>query len=118
MQPAAAGRWRWELSGGRFLELGARALLMGIVNVTPDSFSDGGLFLEKDAAVEQGLALAGEGAEIVDVGGQSTRPGSAEVSAGEELGRVIPVIEGLRARSRAAISVDTYRSEVARAALD
>ncbi len=113
-----ARSWRWGLPGGRSLELGGRAVIMGIVNVTPDSFSDGGRFLDSSAALEQGLRLIEEGAGIVDVGGQSTRPGSAEVTVEEELRRVIPVIEGLRARSGAAISVDTYRAEVARAALE
>jgi len=110
-------RWRWEFSGGRGLELGGRAALMGVINVTPDSFSDGGRCFERAAAVEHGLRLAAEGADIVDVGGQSTRPGSTEISAAEEIDRVLPVIEGLRAASGVVISVDTYRAEVARAAL-
>jgi dihydropteroate synthase len=114
---AAAPRWRWQLRDGRELELGARAVIMGIVNVTPDSFSDGGRFLDPGRAVEHGLLLAAEGAGIVDVGGQSTRPGSEEVSPAEELDRVLPVIEGLRAASEVAVSVDTYRAEVARGAL-
>jgi dihydropteroate synthase len=110
--------WCWPLSGGRRLELGGRAVLMGVVNVTPDSFSDGGRFLEPAAAVAQGLRLVAEGAAIVDVGGQSTRPGSAEVPPEVEAARVVPVIAGLRAAGcRAALSVDTYRAEVARRAL-
>jgi dihydropteroate synthase len=109
--------WCWELAGGRRLELGRRAVIMGIVNVTPDSFSDGGRFLDGNRAVEQGLRLAAEGARIVDVGGQSTRPGSEEVPLEQELGRVLPVIEGLRAASDVVVSVDTYRAEVARRAL-
>ncbi len=110
-------RWRWELSGGRLLELGGRTAIMGIVNVTPDSFSDGGRHFERAAAVEHGLRLAAEGAEIIDVGGQSTRPGSSEVTLEEELSRVLPVVEGIRTASRVAVSVDTYRAEVARRAL-
>lgn len=90
---------------------------MGIVNVTPDSFADGGRHLERREAVQHGLRLASEGAEMIDVGGLSTRPGSAEVPLEEELSRVLPVIEGLRAESSVVISVDTYRAEVARRAL-
>jgi dihydropteroate synthase len=89
---------------------------MGVVNVTPDSFSDGGLFLDPAAAVEHGLALAAEGAGILDVGGESTRPGAEPVPAQEELERVLPVIEGL-AGAGPAISIDTAKVEVARAAL-
>jgi dihydropteroate synthase len=92
-------------------------LVMGIVNVTPDSFSDGGRFLDPDAAVAHGLALSSQGADILDVGGESTRPGSASVGAGEELARVLPVIRGLAARCSAAISVDTTKPEVAREAV-
>jgi dihydropteroate synthase len=92
--------------------------LMGIVNVTPDSFSDGGRFLECDAAVEHGRRLVGEGAEIVDVGGESTRPGAEPVAADEELRRVQPVIAGLAAAGTGAqISIDTTKASVARAAL-
>jgi len=92
--------------------------LMGIVNVTPDSFSDGGLFLDAGAAVEHGRRLAAEGAAIVDVGGESTRPGAEPVSAAEELGRVLGVVEGLAAAGTGAqISIDTSKAAVARAAL-
>ena len=90
---------------------------MGVVNVTPDSFSDGGQFLDPDAAVEQGRRLVAEGADIVDVGGESTRPGSGGVSAEEELRRVLPVVEGL-AGTGATISIDTSKAAVAEAALD
>jgi dihydropteroate synthase len=94
---------------------------MGVVNVTPDSFSDGGLFVRPEDAVAHGLRLVGEGAEILDVGGESTRPGAAPVSEAEELARVLPVLEGLAAaapeRGRAQISIDTSKSAVARAAL-
>jgi dihydropteroate synthase len=93
-------------------------LLMGVVNVTPDSFSDGGRFLERDAAVAHGLALAREGAALVDVGGESTRPGALPVSGEEELARVVPVIEGLLAAGvEAAVSIDTSKAVVAARAL-
>ena len=92
---------------------------MGVVNVTPDSFSDGGLFLDADAAVEQGERLASEGAEILDIGGESTRPGADPVPEDEELRRVLPVVERLAAGGTdARISIDTTKSAVARAALD
>ncbi len=92
---------------------------MGVVNVTPDSFSDAGRHLDHDAAVEHGRRLVADGAAIVDVGGESTRPGAEPVSAAEELGRVIPVIEGLAADTNdARISIDTTKLEVAQAALD
>ncbi len=95
-----------------------RALIMGVLNVTPDSFSDGGKFIERDEAVEHALAMAAEGADVVDVGGCSTRPGAAEPTVEEELARTIPVIERLRAKSPVLISIDTYRVAVAKAALD
>ena len=92
--------------------------VMGIVNVTPDSFSDGGLYLDRTAAVEHGLALERAGATLLDVGGESTRPGASAVAEDEELRRVIPVIEGLRTRGSAAqLSIDTSKASVARAAL-
>jgi dihydropteroate synthase len=92
---------------------------MGVVNVTPDSFSDGGLFLDAGAAIAQGRALVAEGADILDVGGESTRPGAEPVAAAEELRRVVPAVEGLaEAGLDVQISVDTYKSTVARAALD
>jgi dihydropteroate synthase len=90
---------------------------MGVVNVTPDSFSDGGLYLDPEAAIAHGRTLIAAGAEILDVGGESTRPGAVEVAAEEELRRVVPVIEGL-ATEGATISVDTSKAEVAAAALD
>jgi len=89
---------------------------MGVLNVTPDSFSDGGRFFDTDNAVRHGLALAGEGAAFIDVGGESTRPGAAPVGAEEELRRVIPVIERLHGATAAVISVDTSKPEVMRAA--
>jgi dihydropteroate synthase len=100
----------------RVLRLGERTLVMGVLNVTPDSFSDGGLFLDADAAVARAVAMEHAGADIIDVGGESTRPGSLGVSAETELGRVLPVIEMLRGKIRIPISVDTSKSEVAEAA--
>jgi dihydropteroate synthase len=94
-------------------------VIMGVVNVTPDSFSDGGLFLDTGAAVEHGRRLAGEGAAILDIGGESTRPGAEPVSADEELRRVLPVVEQLAdGAAEARISIDTTKAAVARAALD
>src|ERR1044071_627463 len=92
----------------------SRPVVMGVVNVTPDSFSDGGRFLERDAAVEHALRLAEEGAAIVDIGGESTRPGAAAVSVDEELRRVVPIVERLAGRIVAVISVDTSKPEVER----
>jgi dihydropteroate synthase len=90
---------------------------MGILNVTPDSFSDGGLYFEEDKAIEHGLRMISEGADIIDVGGESTRPGSDPIPVDEELRRILPVISGLRKRTKSLISVDTSKSEVALAAL-
>ena len=92
-------------------------IVMGIVNTTPDSFTDGGRFLDADAAGAHALRLANEGAEILDIGGESTRPGSAEVSEQEELDRVIPVIERLAKRPELVLSIDTQKPSVAREAL-
>jgi dihydropteroate synthase len=102
------------------LPLGQRTLVMGIVNVTPDSFSDGGTFSGADDAVAHALRLAADGADILDVGGESTRPGSDPVSVDEELARVLPVVAGLAsaAPTHVALSVDTRRPDVARAAID
>jgi dihydropteroate synthase len=94
----------------------ATPLVMGVINVTPDSFSDGGQFFDTTQAIEQGLRLAGEGAAILDIGGESTRPGAADVTEEEELRRVLPVIERLRARTSAVISIDTSKPGVMRAA--
>jgi dihydropteroate synthase len=114
----------WRLRT-RALELGPRTLVMGIVNVTPDSFSDGGRFLAPEAAVEHAVKLIEEGADLLDLGAESTRPGSqaggadALVSAGEEQARLLPVVEGiLQALPRAVLSVDTYKAATARAALN
>ena len=106
-----------EVRGRRFL-LGPRTWLMGVINVTPDSFSDGGRYFEAGRAVERGLELVAQGADIVDVGGESTRPGSLPVAEDEELRRVVPVIESLKRRTEALLSVDTVKSAVARAALE
>jgi dihydropteroate synthase len=98
--------------------LGTRTWVMGVLNVTPDSFSDGGRFAAVEAAVEAGLAQFAEGADVVDVGGESTRPGARPVPADEEIRRVVPVVEALRRRHRGFVSVDTTKAAVARAALD
>jgi len=100
------------------LRFGDRTLLMGIVNVTPDSFSDGGSFLDTTSAVEQGVRLVAQGADVLDVGGESTRPGSDEVPIDEELARVVPVIEQLVKQVDVPVGVDTRKPEVAKAALD
>ena len=97
--------------------LGARTWLMGVVNATPDSFFDGGAHADPAAAVAHGLQLVGEGADILDIGGESSRPGSDPVTAAEELRRVLPVLEGLRAKTAVLLSVDTTKTEVAEAAL-
>jgi len=91
---------------------------MGILNVTPDSFYDGGRYYKKEVAIRQGLRLANEGADIIDIGGESSRPGAKPVSTKEEMKRVIPVIEGIRKRSKVPISIDTYKSKVAEEALN
>jgi len=107
----------WEFNGFQS-EPEIQPRFMGIVNVTPDSFSDGGRFLDTAAAVEQGLRLVEEGAAFLDVGGESTRPQAMPVAVEEELRRVVPVIEELARRTTVPISIDTFKSEVARAALD
>jgi dihydropteroate synthase len=107
----------WQTSRRTF-DLGERGVIMGILNVTPDSFSDGGNYIDAETAVAHALQMIEEGAEIIDVGGESTRPGAAEVSSAEEIRRVVPVIKMLRERSETAISIDTSKAEVARAALE
>jgi dihydropteroate synthase len=105
--------------GGRVLELGRHTLIMGVVNVTPDSFSDGGKYIDAAKAVEHGERLFDEGATIIDVGGESTRPGAEVVAEDEERRRVLPVIRDLKQRRPlAVISVDTYKADVARAAVE
>src|SRR5436309_10653614 len=105
----------WQVRGRR-LTL-TRPLVLGVVNVTPDSFSDGGHYLETAAAVRHALRLADEGADLLDVGGESTQPGSHSVTADEELRRLLPVVEELARRTGIPISVDTSKAEVARRAL-
>ena len=114
---AMCAEFTWRLREHE-LKLGERTVVMGVLNVTPDSFSDGGEFFGTDKAVEQGQRMAAEGAQIIDVGGESTRPGAESVSVDEELARVLPVIEKLRESVSAIISIDTSKAGVARAALD
>jgi dihydropteroate synthase len=116
--------FEWQI-GSRALQLGKRTLIMGVVNVTPDSFSDGGKTFDRDHAVEHAVKLLQEGADIIDVGGESTRPGAkvsaseAAVTEKEELERVIPVIAGVKQKNpKATVSVDTYKSGVARRAVE
>src|SRR6266849_2337509 len=101
----------------RTLVLGQRTLVMGVLNVTPDSFSDGGKFLQPESAIEHAFAIERAGADLLDIGGESTRPGSPETPAAEELDRILPVLEGLRGRLKIPISVDTRRASVAEIAL-
>lgn len=112
--------WVLHLPRGDSLQVGGsrRALVMGILNVTPDSFSDGGLYYERDAAVARAEEMAGEGADIIDVGGESTRPGAEPVPEEEQVRRVVPVIEAIARRLETPISIDTSRAAVARRALD
>src|SRR6266480_783428 len=107
----------WKV-GDRVFNVSRQSLIMGVLNVTPDSFSDGGKFFAAEKAIEHGLRMASEGADIIDVGGESTRPSAESVAAEEELRRVIPVIEKLRAKSEVPISIDTWKADVARAAID
>jgi dihydropteroate synthase len=100
------------------LELGDRTMVMGIINVTPDSFADGGLRFDPARAIADGLAMVAHGADILDVGGESTRPGAEPLPESEELRRVLPVVEGLAAGSGVPVSIDTYKSRVAREALE
>jgi dihydropteroate synthase len=108
----------WPLAHGRTLTLGPRAVLMGILNVTPDSFSDGGKFAALDSALRQADEMADAGAVIIDIGGESTRPGAKAVFAAEEQDRVLPVIETLSRRGDMILSIDTYRAETARLAVE
>ncbi len=109
-------RYVVPLPGGRLLTLGERTLVMGILNVTPDSFADSGVRFDADRAIDDGLRMIADGADIIDVGGESTRPGAETLDAGEELRRVLPVVERLAA-SGALVSIDTYKAVVAREAL-
>jgi dihydropteroate synthase len=111
------GERLWKI-GDKVVDLSKRGMIMGVLNVTPDSFSDGGEFFATDAAIGSGIKMALKGADIIDVGGESTRPGAEPVSVKEQLRRVIPVIEKLRPKIDIFISIDTSKSEVASAALD
>jgi dihydropteroate synthase len=117
LMPASMPIRRWKLAS-RSLPYGTRTLVMGVLNVTPDSFSDGGQFYSTESAVEHARRMIAEGADILDIGGESTRPGSAFVSEEEELRRVIPIIETLAAETSVPISIDTTKSAAARVALE
>jgi len=106
----------WQLRGKPH-DLSKRGMIMGILNVTPDSFSDGGSYVHVEKAIQHGLRMVEDGADIIDIGGESTRPGAAEVPADEEISRVIPVIRALRERTNALISIDTMKGRVAGAAI-
>ncbi|HXU38485.1 MAG TPA: dihydropteroate synthase [Blastocatellia bacterium] len=107
-----------ELPGGRTIELGKRTALIGVLNITPDSFSDGGQNFEPARAIDRALELESEGADILEVGGESTRPGATRLPVHKELERVMPVLSGLAGRLRIPIAIDTYKSEVAAAAVE
>ncbi|MGH2809442.1 MAG: dihydropteroate synthase, partial [Actinomycetota bacterium] len=109
---------RGWVCGGRTLPVFERVHLMGVLNVTPDSFSDGGLFVDQQAAVSRALQMAEEGADIIDVGGESTRPGAQPVSEQAEMDRVVPVIEKIAGQTDALVSIDTTKAAVAKAAID
>jgi dihydropteroate synthase len=102
----------WKLKQ-REIALGERTLLMGVLNVTPDSFSDGGKYSDPDRAFSRALELEEQGADVLDIGAESTRPGSARITAAEEMQRLVPVLKRLRGRLTIPISVDTYKAEVA-----
>ena len=104
--------------GNRIFDLAGHTYVMGILNVTPDSFSDGGMFIDKDVAVKRALQMIEEGADIIDIGGESTRPGFTPVSADEQIERVVPVIEEIKKNIDIPVSVDTYDAKVAKAALE
>src|SRR6202171_5977839 len=107
----------WKLKN-REIRLGDRALVLGVLNVTPDSFSDGGKYLEPDRAFARALELEEAGADILDIGAESTRPGSSRISEAEELRRLVPVLKRLRGKLSIPISVDTYKGSVAQKALE
>ena len=116
--PASRSLFDIQTAHGGVLRLGDRCLLMGILNVTPDSFADSGLHRDVDAAVAAALQMQADGADMIDIGGESTRPGADPVSADEELSRVLPVLNGLRGRLGVPISIDTSKADVAQAAID
>lgn len=101
-----------------YLDFSKKTYIMGVLNITPDSFSDGGLYFDKSAAIKRAIQMVEDGADIIDIGGESTRPGSESITIDEELRRTIPVIEALAKKIKIPISIDTYKSEVALAALD
>ena len=103
--------------GQQWIDFSLRTYVMGVVNVTPDSFSDGGRYYSTESAVEHGLAMAEQGADIIDIGGESTRPGAGAVSTQEEIDRVVPVIEQIKRHSSVIVSVDTYKSKTAKYAV-
>src|ERR1700685_4838379 len=107
----------WKLRDSE-MQLGERTLIMGVLNITPDSFSDGGNFLDPDRAFARALELEEQGADIIDIGAESTKPGSARISAAEEIRRLIPVLKRLQGELRVPISVDTYKAEVAELAIE
>ncbi len=111
------GETIWKI-GGREIDLSRRGLIMGVLNVTPDSFSDGGEFLATEVAVKHGVAMARGGAEIIDIGGESTRPGATPVPPNEEMDRVLPVVQQLAKSVLVHISIDTSKAAVARAAIE
>lgn len=116
MRDTLTEKFRWQCAGQQ-LDLTARVLVMGILNVTPDSFSDGGRHAAAEAAIAAGLRMAEDGADLIDIGGESTRPGAEPVALEEELHRVLPVVEGLAGRTPALISIDTCKAGVAKRAL-
>ena len=117
MNPAWFAPREWRLAHGRSLTLGATAQIMGVLNVTPDSFSDGGDFVSPDQAVARALEMVEHGATIIDVGGESTRPGASDVDGDTERARVLPIIERLSSATEALLSIDTYRGDTATAAV-
>src|SRR5438105_597709 len=110
-------RFEWRIRD-KTLNLGERTLIVGVLNVTPDSFSDGGTYQDPDRAFARAVELEEEGADVIDVGGESTRPGSARISEAEELRRLVPVLKRLRNKLTVPISVDTYKASVAEKALE
>jgi dihydropteroate synthase len=118
MIPTPRRRYTLSLAGGRTLELGSRTLVMGVLNVTPDSFSDGGRHDDVSRAVDAALAMVASGADLIDIGGESTRPGAPQVDAATERARVEPVIAALARQVTVPLSVDTTKAAVARAAVD
>src|SRR4028118_1609457 len=110
-------RTNWKIRD-HVLMVGERTLIMGVLNVTPDSFSDGGKYLDPDAAADRALEMEAQGADLIDIGAESTRPGSERINAGEELRRLVPVLKRLKGKLGIPISVDTYKVEVAEKALE